>query len=213
MLAGIVRSHGIAGTGSYVRAISLLPPLCSPVLHGSPPKCLGYRIPHYDSLTLAPFLPRVCMCVCVCAAKTQERERNSLAWYTAINPCIYPSILWRNRHLVRLGFIAGSSAGYLSPLGSSSPLPVFSSHSRWFNFAPFPSQDRPIRLFLRSLSLPVTETFDSQHSGFEYTLGVVSPVCEETSIYFEREKRRGTNEILRLYGGSMQLLARDEIRQ
>lgn len=79
------------------------------------------------------------------APKTQERERNSLAWYTAINPCIYPSILWRNRHLVRLGFIAGSSAGYLltRSLSFSLSLSLSSSHYRWFNFDVYTSSPRP----------------------------------------------------------------------
>lgn len=70
------------------------------------------------------------------APKTQERERNSLAWYTAINPCIYPSILWWNRHLVRLGFIAGSSAGYL-PAFFLSP----SASSRSFLSLPLTTDD------------------------------------------------------------------------
>lgn len=97
----------------------------------------------FFSRCLSPFhfslsYPQTSSLSLVCAPKTQERERNSLAWYTAINPCIYPSILWRNRHLVRLGFIAGSSAGYLPALSlflclfpgllPFSLLPVSSSH-------------------------------------------------------------------------------------
>ena len=143
------RGYRFVRASNIVSTPTVFPP-CSTVPHQSVLAIVSPTMIASPSLRFSRvcIYVRACACVCLCAAKTQERERNSLAWYTAINPCIYPSILWRNRHLVRLGFIAGSSAGYLSPLGSSSPLPVFSSHSRWFNFAPFPSH--PLSFFAAS---------------------------------------------------------------
>lgn len=126
-----------------------------------PPSSLSLVLSPFLSCCLSPFpfslsYPQTGSLSLVCAPKTQERERNSLAWYTAINPCIYPSILWRNRHLVRLGFIAGSSAGYLPALSlflslfpgllPFSLLPVSSSHYRWFNFGARALLRRNLRL-------------------------------------------------------------------
>lgn len=115
------------------------------LISASSPPSLSFFLVLFISLLFTSLVyPQTRSLSLVCAPKMQERERNSLAWYTAINPCIYPSILWRNRHLVRLGFIAGSSARYLPALSlflflflGLLPFPlllVSSSHYRWFNF-------------------------------------------------------------------------------